>query len=112
MCSGTNLIKIQIYLKCQIICHQTFHCKNQRDLTVICKPYRSAKIFAKKLHHYSDRNDVLILALPRGGVPVTFEVIICLSAPEPFIAVSKWYKDFNLVCDEEVHRLLKISWRH
>lgn len=38
--------------------------------------------------------------------------IICVSTPEPFIAVGKWYKDFNQVCDEEVHRLLKKSWKH
>ena len=29
---------------------------------------------AKKLSEYANRSDILILALPRGGVPVAFEV--------------------------------------
>ena len=29
---------------------------------------------AEKLAEYANRRDVLILALPRGGVPVAFEV--------------------------------------
>ena len=29
---------------------------------------------AKKLSKYANRSDILILALPRGGVPVAFEV--------------------------------------
>ena len=29
---------------------------------------------AEKLAHHADRPDVLVLALPRGGVPVAYEV--------------------------------------
>jgi predicted phosphoribosyltransferase len=44
---------------------------------------------AQKLLHYSNRNDVLVLALPRGGVPVAFEVARVLSAPLDVFLVRK-----------------------
>src|SRR5664280_1037374 len=34
----------------------------------------AGKKLAKKLSEYANRSDVIILALPRGGVPVAFEV--------------------------------------
>ena len=34
----------------------------------------AGRVLAKKLGCYAHRNDVLVLALPRGGVPVAFEV--------------------------------------
>ena len=34
----------------------------------------AGKKLAKKLSKYANRSDILILALPRGGVPVAFEV--------------------------------------
>ena len=34
----------------------------------------AGKRLAKELSRYANRSDVLILALPRGGVPVAFEV--------------------------------------
>jgi putative phosphoribosyl transferase len=34
----------------------------------------AGRLLAKKLSHYADRADVLILGMPRGGVPVAFEV--------------------------------------
>lgn len=37
---------------------------------------------------------------------------ICLSTPEQFTAAEKYYEDFSQVTDEEVHRLIKISWKH
>src|SRR2546423_7868062 len=36
---------------------------------------------AAKLTEYAGRDDVLVLALPRGGVPVAFEVAQRLDAP-------------------------------
>jgi hypothetical protein len=36
---------------------------------------------AARLHDYRGRPDVLVLALPRGGVPVLFEVARALEAP-------------------------------
>jgi putative phosphoribosyl transferase len=44
---------------------------------------------AEKLRHYAGRDDVVVLALPRGGVPVAFEVARDLSAPLDVFVVRK-----------------------
>src|SRR5438477_5972802 len=44
---------------------------------------------AAKLMAYADRTDVLVLALPRGGVPVAFEVAQALHAPLDVFLVRK-----------------------
>src|SRR5687767_15660552 len=44
---------------------------------------------AASLSHYANRNDVLVLALPRGGVPVAFEVAEKLNAPLDIFLVRK-----------------------
>src|SRR5260221_7798820 len=44
---------------------------------------------AAKLTAYADRSDVLVLALPRGGVPVAFEVARALHAPLDVFLVRK-----------------------
>jgi putative phosphoribosyl transferase len=44
---------------------------------------------AAKLTAYADRPDVLVLALPRGGVPVAFEVAQVLHAPLDVFLVRK-----------------------
>lgn len=44
---------------------------------------------AQKLFHYAGREDVLVLALPRGGVPVAYEVAKELQAPLDVFLVRK-----------------------
>src|SRR5437588_999858 len=44
---------------------------------------------AAELAAYADRPDVLVLALPRGGVPVAFEVARALHAPLDIFLVRK-----------------------
>jgi predicted phosphoribosyltransferase len=44
---------------------------------------------AARLTNYADRPDVLVLALPRGGVPVAFEVAKHLAAPLDIFLVRK-----------------------
>lgn len=46
-------------------------------------------LLARKLTAYADRSDVLVLALPRGGVPVGFEVAKALHAPLDVVIVRK-----------------------
>ena len=46
-------------------------------------------MLAKKLRTYANRKEVLILALPRGGVPVGFEVANALNAPLDIFVVWK-----------------------
>jgi predicted phosphoribosyltransferase len=49
----------------------------------------AGKYLATKLLDYKDREDVLVLALPRGGVPVAFEVAKMLDAPMDVFLVRK-----------------------
>ena len=44
---------------------------------------------AELLTPYTNRQDVLVLALPRGGVPVAFEIARALSAPLDVFVVRK-----------------------
>jgi putative phosphoribosyl transferase len=46
-------------------------------------------LLALKLTHYADRNDVLVLALPRGGLPVAFEIARFLHVPLDVFLVRK-----------------------
>jgi putative phosphoribosyl transferase len=49
----------------------------------------AGRVLATKLDTYANRPDVLVLALPRGGVPVGFEVARALNAPMDVFLVRK-----------------------
>jgi putative phosphoribosyl transferase len=49
----------------------------------------AGKRLAEHLKDYANRQDVLVLALPRGGVPVAFEVANALNAPLDIFLVRK-----------------------
>jgi predicted phosphoribosyltransferase len=50
---------------------------------------QAGKKLASQLASYANRSDVLVLALPRGGVPVAFEVARALRAPLDVFLVRK-----------------------
>ncbi len=49
----------------------------------------AGKKLAQELNEYVNRDDVIVLALPRGGVPVAFEVAKALRAPLDVFIVRK-----------------------
>lgn len=49
----------------------------------------AGKLLAKNLSAYLERDDVIVLALPRGGVPVGFEVAKHLHVPLDLMLVRK-----------------------
>lgn len=49
----------------------------------------AGRLLARKLMTYANRPDVLALALPRGGVPVGFEVARALHVPLDVVVVRK-----------------------
>jgi predicted phosphoribosyltransferase len=49
----------------------------------------AGQLLATKLAAYANRPDVLVLALPRGGVPVAYEVARALKAPLDVFIVRK-----------------------
>ncbi|HEU0292276.1 MAG TPA: phosphoribosyltransferase [Anaerolineales bacterium] len=54
--------------------------RNRRD---------AGRKLAEKLSRYANRSDVIVLALPRGGVPVAYEVALALNAPLDIFTVRK-----------------------
>jgi len=50
---------------------------------------QAGRLLAAKLVHYANRPDVIVLALPRGGVPVGYEVARALNAPLDVFLVRK-----------------------
>src|SRR5512142_2129404 len=94
--------------------------------------YRSMALFhdrrhagrelASRLGKYADRKDVIVLALPRGGVPVGYEVAAALHAPLDIFVVRKlglpWHEELAMgalasggvrVLDEDLIRVARIS---
>ncbi|MDX6237500.1 MAG: hypothetical protein QOG10_2315, partial [Kribbellaceae bacterium] len=49
----------------------------------------AGRVLARLLEHYRDEPEVVVLALPRGGVPVAYEVATALRAPLDVFGVRK-----------------------
>jgi putative phosphoribosyl transferase len=82
----------------------------------------AGEVLGQRLRDYAGRDDVVVLALPRGGVPVAFEVASELGAPLDAFAVRKlgvpWQPELAMgaiasggvrVLNESIIRTLGIS---
>src|SRR5262245_48849656 len=49
----------------------------------------AGRVLAVELAAYAERDDVIVLGLPRGGVPVAYEVAAALGAPLDVFLVRK-----------------------
>jgi putative phosphoribosyl transferase len=62
-------------------------------MTMVDRVFRdrrhAGQVLAGLLERYANRPDVIVLALPRGGVPVAFEVAQALHAPLDLLIVRK-----------------------
>ncbi|MDH6086383.1 phosphoribosyltransferase [Umezakia ovalisporum] len=64
--------------------------KYQENHTMLFKNRTIAgQILAGELTGYANRSDVIVLALPRGGVPIGYEVAKALNAPLDVLVVRK-----------------------
>src|SRR6266498_566705 len=65
----------------------------QNGRSTMERPFRdridAGQRLVTQLHAYANHPDVLVLALPRGGVPVAFEVSQALNAPLDIFLVRK-----------------------
>jgi putative phosphoribosyl transferase len=82
----------------------------------------AGQFLAARLKNYRNRDDVIVLALPRGGVPVAYEVAKALNAPLDLFIVRKlgvpFFEELAMgaiatggvrVLNEEVIHRLKIT---
>jgi len=75
---------------------QRMHLTKQKNVTLRFRPMaiyqdrrHAGKLPASALKRYADDEDVVVLALPCGGVPVAFEVATALGAPLDVFVVRK-----------------------
>lgn len=65
----------------------------KKEPQLASRPFRdrshAGKLLGQRLRAYADKSDVLVLALPRGGVPVAYEVAAALHAPLDVFLVRK-----------------------
>jgi len=83
----------------------------------------AGRSLAWRLEKYANRHDVVVLAVPRGGVPVAFEVAVVLRAPLDVFLVRKLgvpgHEEVAFgaiasggvrVLDRQILRTLAIAW--
>jgi predicted phosphoribosyltransferase len=63
----------------------------------------AGRLLAKRLAVYGGRSDVVVLALPRGGVPVAVEIATALRAPSIFF----WFE--SSACPDSRRSRLDLS---
>ncbi len=51
--------------------------------------YQAGKVLAEALESFAHKPDVVVLGLPRGGIPVAYEVAQALAAPLDVFVVRK-----------------------
>jgi predicted phosphoribosyltransferase len=86
--------------------------------------HEAGRRLAAQLGAYANRDDVIVLALPRGGVPVAYEVARALKAPLDVFIVRKvglpWHEELAIgalasggvqLFDEELIRLYGLDAR-
>jgi putative phosphoribosyl transferase len=52
--------------------------------------FDAGRLLASKLRSFANRPDTVVLALPRGGVPVGYEVAKALNVPLDVFVVRNW----------------------
>src|ERR671936_2183852 len=60
-----------------------------RSTAIFRNRSEAGRLLAGKLSDYAHRDDVLVLALPRGGVPVAYEIATALEVPLDVFVVRK-----------------------
>lgn len=58
-------------------------------MTLFRDRHAAGRELSNELRDHRDRNDVVVLALPRGGVPVAYEIASSLHAPLDILVVQK-----------------------
>ena len=51
--------------------------------------FEAGRVLGSRLSQFAHRNDVIVLGLPRGGIPVAFEVARGLNSPLDVFVVRK-----------------------
>src|SRR5882757_3008186 len=91
-CDGRETRKIvheNSSMDASYVCRETLRSGEMHLLIPYHDRYEAGRILAGKLRAFADPADLLVLALPRGGVPVAFEVAQSLHAPLDVLIVRK-----------------------